>query len=128
MLGKKILAGVFAAIILIKLLVGLTNPAQWMGLVDAFLGHSALVLGIYGVLIIITGYYVLTTINLIDLAVAMFFTSLLIAVSIIPYASIFLKMREEIASVGLGQAWYAVVIWGGFAVVVLYRVFAQKKR
>ena len=70
MTGKKILAGVFAVVILLKLLALLVSPDRWLGLATALLGHSAVVVGIYLVLIVITGYYVFSSIDLIDLAVA----------------------------------------------------------
>ena len=127
MLGKRIIASVFAGVILLKLLALLVSPDKWMGLVAAFLEHSTIVMGTYAVLIIIIGYYVLSSIDLIDLAVVMFLTSLLIGISIIPYSGVLLKAREEILAVGLGKAWYAIVLWGAFAVAVLYRVFSPKR-
>jgi len=127
MLGKRIIASVFAGVILLKLLALLVSPDKWMGLVAAFLEHSTIVMGTYAVLIIIIGYYVLSSIDLIDLAVVMFLTSLLIGISIIPYSGVLLKAREEILAVGLGKAWYAIVLWGAFAGAVLYRVFSPKR-
>lgn len=127
MLGKKIIASVFAGVILLKLLALLMSPDKWLGLVAAFLEHSAIVMGIYAVLIIIVGYYILSSIDIIDIALVMLLTSLLIGISIIPYSGVLLKSREEILAVGLGKAWYAIVLWGGFAVVVLYRVFSSKR-
>lgn len=127
MLGKRILAGAFAVVILLKLLVVLTSPDKWMSLAAAFLEHTALVTGIYAVLIIIAGYYIFSSLDIIDVAVVMFFTSLLVGLSIIPYSGTLLKMREGILTVGLSQAWYAVVIWGAIAVAVLYRVFLHKR-
>jgi hypothetical protein len=127
MLGKRIIASVFAGMILLKLLALLVSPDKWMGLVAAFLEHSTIVMGTYAVLIIIIGYYVLSSIDLIDLAVVMFLTSLLIGISIIPYSGVLLKAREEIIAVGLGKAWYAIVLWGALAGAVLHRVFSPKR-
>jgi hypothetical protein len=125
MLAKKILASIFALIILIKLLVGLTNPHQWLGLTGAFLGHYAVVMAIYMLLLVITGYYIFSSLNLIDIAVVMFFTSLLVSLSLVPYAPLLLKMSEEIAALGIGKAWLAVVLWGGLAVAVLVKIFSK---
>ena len=127
MLAKRILAGIFAGIILLKLLVGLTNPHKWLDLTGALLGHHLIVMGIYLILLIITGYYIFSSLKLIDIAVVMFFTSLLVGLSLVPYAPLLLKMSEEIAAIGLGQAWLALVLWGAVAVAVLYEVLSKRR-
>lgn len=124
MLAKRILAGIFAGIILLKLLFWVINPNLWMGALEELLKEQALVMIIYLGLMIITGYYMFAHLNLIDIAVVMFFTSILMALSILPYASSLLKLREEIMSIGMGKAWLAVLLWGALAVAVLYRVFS----
>jgi hypothetical protein len=128
MSAKKILAGIFAVTILLKLIIGVINPHLWMGAVAALLGQQALVMIIYLVLLVITGWFVFSKIDLIDLAVAMLFTSLLMTISILPYAGVLLKFREEILSIGLGQAWLALVLWGALAVAVLCKVFSPERR
>jgi len=127
MLGKQILAGICGVAILAKLLFIIISPVKWVGLVEGFLGHTAVIWAVYLVLIIITGYYVFSSVDLIDLAVVMLFTSLLIGVTLIPYYAALLKLGGEIATQGLGQAWLAMVIWGALAVAVLYRVFTPQK-
>ena len=127
MLAKRILAGLFALIILLKLLVGLTNPHKWLDLTGVLLGHHLIVTGIYLILLIITGYYIFSSLKLIDIAVVMFFTSLLIGLSLVPYAPLLLKMSEEIAALGFGRAWLALVLWGAVAVAVLYEVLSKRR-
>jgi hypothetical protein len=126
MLAKRILAGLFALIILLKLLVGLTNPHKWLDLTGVLLGHTSIVMGIYLILLIITGYYIFSSLKLIDIAVVMFFTSLLVGLSLVPYAPLLLKMSEEIAALGIGKAWLALLIWGALAVTVLYEVLSKR--
>ena len=127
MLGKRILAGIFAGIILIKLLAGLTNPHKWLDLTGVLLGHTSIVTGIYLLLLIITGCYIFSNLKLIDIALVMFFTSLLVGLSLVPYAPLLLKMSEEIAAFGIGKAWLALLIWGALAVAVLYEVFSKRR-
>ncbi len=127
MLTKRILAGIFAGIILLKLLVGLTNPHKWLDLTGVLLGHTVIVTGIYLILLIVTGYYIFSSLKLIDIAVVMFFTSLLVGLSLVPYAPLLLKMSEEIAALGLGKAWLALVLWGALAVAVLYEVLSKRR-
>jgi hypothetical protein len=127
MSAKKILAGIFAVIILVKLIILVTMPHLWMGAVEALLGHQTPVTAIYLVLLVITGYYVFASLDIIDIAVTMFFTSMLLAVSILPYASVLLKMRGEIMGIGLGKAWLALLLWGALAVAVLYKIFSTER-
>ncbi len=127
MLGKKILAGIFAALILIKLAFLLISPEQWLGATQAFLGHYPLMMGIYLVLLVITGYFVFTRLDLIDVAVVMLFTVILLGLSLIPYLASMPKLPEAIVTVGFAKVWPAWIIWAAVAVAVLYRIFAGKK-
>ena len=127
MLGKKILAGVFAALTLIKLAFLLTSPETWLGATQVFLGHYAVVMGIYLGLLAIAGYYIFTSLDLIDVAVVMLFTSILVGLSLIPYSASLLKLSEAFITIGFGKAWLALIIWVAIAVAVLYRVFSKKR-
>jgi hypothetical protein len=127
MSGKKLLAGIFAALTLMKLAFLLISPASWLGVTQAFLGQSAAVLAIYLVLLVVTGYFIFTSFNLIDVAVVMLFTSLLVGLTLLPYSGAMLKVGQEIGTIGLGRAWLALIIWVAIAVAVLYRIFAGKK-
>jgi hypothetical protein len=127
MLAKKILASIFAVVILLKLAIGMASPGAWMRGVGWLLGHNVLLMSIYLALIIITGYYALSSVDLIDMAVVMFLTSLLVAISLVPYSAALLKLGEEIVAMGVGQAWLAALIWGALAVAVLYKVFTKSE-
>lgn len=127
MLGKKILAVIFAAAILIKLAFLLISPESWLGATQAFLGHYGAMIGFYLVLLVITGYFVFTRLDLIDVAVVMLFTSILLGLSLIPYLASMPQLPEAIVSVGFAKVWPAWIIWAAIAVAVLYRIFAGKK-
>jgi hypothetical protein len=127
MLAKKILAGIFAGLTLIKLAFLLISPGTWLGATQAFLGHPAVVVAIYLALLVITGYFIFTSLDLMDVAVVMLFTSALVGLTLIPYEGSLLKVGQEIGSMGLGKAWLALIIWIAIAVAVLYRIFAGKK-
>ena len=77
MLGKKILAVIFAALVMIKLTLLLIMPQPWLGMAQTFLGYSAALTVFYLIALIITGYFVFTTMHLVDVAVVMLFTGLL---------------------------------------------------
>ena len=128
MLGKKILAVIFAAAILIKLSFLLISPEGWLGATQAFLGHYAAMTGFYLVLLVITGYFVFTSLDLIDVAVVMLFTSILLGLSLIPYMAPVPQLAEAIVNVGFARTWPAWLLWAAIAVAVLYRIFGGKKK
>ncbi len=128
MFAKKILAGFFAILILVKLAALLINPAGWLHLGKVFLEHHAMVTGIYLILIAMTGYFIFSSLNLIDLALVMFFTSLLTGLALIPYSTQMQQLGEAMVALGLRQAWLAMVIWGAVAVAVLSKVLSKRRR
>jgi hypothetical protein len=126
--GKKVLAVIFAVAVLAKLFFIIFSPVKWVGFMEVFLGHTGLLWVVYLVLLVITGGFVFLSIDLLDLAVAMLFTSLLIGLSLVPYSASLLKLGGEIVTVGLWKAWPAMVFWLALAVAMLYRVFADNKK
>jgi hypothetical protein len=127
MLVKKILAGIFAVLILVKLIFISISPDKWLGFTDAFISHYAIVMVIYLGLLAITGYLVFTRLDLIDVAVVMLFTSILLGLSLFPYLASLPQVREAIINQGFSRVWPAFIIWGAIAVAVLYRIFGGKK-
>ncbi len=127
MLVKKILAGSFALMILLTLVFVVTSPQQWMGFAAGFVGHYGLIMAIYLILSVITGYYIFSSLNLIDIALVMFFTSLLVGLALIPYSTLLLSLNEQIIASGMGKAWLSLVIWGALAVAILFRVFSKDR-
>jgi inner membrane protein involved in colicin E2 resistance len=127
MLVKKILAGLVPLIILLKLVFVIACPQQWMGFAAVFLGHYGLVMAIYLILLVITGYYIFSSLDLIDISLVIFFTSLLTGLALIPYSTLLLSLNEQIMASGMGKAWLAIVIWGALAVAILFRVFSKNR-
>jgi hypothetical protein len=128
MLAKKIVAGIFAVLILVKLAALLINPEGWMSLGKVFLEHHSAVTGIYTGLIVLTGYFIFSSLNIIDLALVMFFTSLLTGLTLMPYSTQMLQLGDSMVAIGFGKAWLAIVIWGAVAVAVLFEVFSKRRR
>jgi hypothetical protein len=112
---------------LVKLAFLAVSPGSWLGAMQAFLGHPGIVTLIYLVMLVITGYFIFTSLDLIDVALVMLFTAGLVGLSLIPYAASLQKMGQEISGTGFGRAWLAWVIWVVIAVAVLYRIFGNKK-
>ncbi len=126
MLVKKILAGLFALVILLKLAIVLLSPQQWMGFAGTLPEHYGLVTAIYLILLVITGYYI-SHLDLIDIALVMFFTSILVGLALLPYATLLLSLNQQIIAIGIGNAWLTIVIWGALALAILYRVFSRER-
>ncbi|MGA8571028.1 MAG: hypothetical protein ACLP7A_03140 [Desulfobaccales bacterium] len=127
MLGKKILASIFALIILLKLVFVLAFPQQWIGFAAGLVGNQVLATVIYLILIAIIGYYIFSTLDLIDIALVMFFTSILVGLAFIPYATQIISLNEQIVASGIGKAWLPIVIYLALAVAVLFRVFSRDR-
>ena len=105
----------------------LISPELWLGVTQTFLGHYTLLIAIYLVLLVITGYVVFTRIDLIDVAVVMLFTSVLLGRSLLPFLASSPQFRQAIVNVGLAKFWSPLIIWAAIAVAVLYRMFASQK-
>jgi hypothetical protein len=128
MLGKKILAGIFAGFVIVKLIFLIATPDKWLGLTQWFLEHSAVLMVINLILLIIAGYYIFISLDLIDVAVVMLFTSSLAALSLIPYAASMMRLREEmLGEGGMYKAIFPLMVWGGIAGALLCRVFKRKR-
>ena len=127
MFAKKVLVTIFAGLILLKLLALLVNPNKWLNLSGLLLAHHVILTYVYLALIVITGYYIFSSLNLIDIALVMLFTSLLTGLSLIPYSTPLFKFGEAMATIGLGKAWLPLAIWGALAVAVLAKVFSKRR-
>ncbi len=127
MVAKKFIAALFALLILLKLLALFINPAKWLNLAGLLVAHSGLVTAIFVILLVIIAFLIFARLDLIDIALVMFFTALLTGLSLMPYSDSLMKMGEEVTTVGLGKAWVSLVIWVVLALAVLFRVFAKDK-
>ncbi len=125
MTSIEILATIFAVLVLVKLILATLLPELWMEVTYAILQKVVVITGIYLMLAVIVGYYVLAGLSIVQVASVMLWTSLLIGVGLAPYSNIILKLREEILSVGLSKAWLAMLIWAVIAIWVLYAVFTK---
>jgi 4-amino-4-deoxy-L-arabinose transferase-like glycosyltransferase len=125
MKAKKILAGIFAVLILVKLAALLVIPGKWMSFGRVFLEHHLMATWIYVVLLAITGYFIFSGLNLIDIALVMFFTSLLTGLTLLPYSAQMVQLGDAMTATGFGKAWLSLVIWGAVAVAVIFKVFSR---
>jgi len=127
MAAKKVLAAIFAGLTLIKLLALLFTPDKWLNLTRLLLRHQVILNYVYLALLALIGYLIFSSLNLIDIALVMFFTSLLTGLFLLPYSAPMFKLGEAMAAIGLAKAWLPLVIWGALAVAVLAKVFSKKR-
>jgi hypothetical protein len=127
MSAKKVLATIFAGLTLVKLLALWLIPDKWLNLSSLILRHQTILNYVYLALLAITGYLIFSSLNLIDIALVMLFTSLLTGLFFLPYSAPMLKFGEAMAAIGLAKAWLPLVIWGAVAVAVLAKVFSKRR-
>ena len=125
MATKKVLATIFAGLTLVKLLALWLAPDKWLNLTRLLLRHQVILNYVYLALLAITGYLIFSSLNLIDIALVMLFTSLLTGLFFLPYSAPMFKLGEAMAAIGLAKAWLPLVIWGALAVAVLAKVFSK---
>lgn len=123
MLIMKILAAIFAILVLAKMIMLVVARDYWLGLVDKMYGPGNRTLTIYGVASLVVGILVLIHLSIIEVAAVMLWTALLMGLGMIPYGEMVLKWRDEVARLGLERVWWVMAIWTGLAVWVLAAVF-----
>ena len=123
----EIMATIFAVLILVKMITLLINPKAWMkSVANPLLNNVTPTMAIYLIFAIITGYYILQEMNIIQIAAVMLFTSLLFGLNLMPYAKEFLKMANKTLKTRkqmLKTWWLHFILWIGFALWVLYELF-----
>ncbi len=122
----EIIATVLAVFILVKILIIFISLESWLKIAEALLKKRALATIIYFVLASLVGYYVFSSLNVVQVAAVMLFTSLIIALGIIPYSSALLKVIKEELGTGMNvfrKNWLSILIWLAISVWILYTVF-----
>lgn len=122
MTSIEIMALILAVFGLIKLIIVLVKPETWMKISDALLKKNIIVAIIYVILAIITGYYLLQNLTIIEIGATMLFTSILIAIAWIPYSDELMQLKHRLIKDGLRKSWVAIIIWMFLFVWIIYSV------
>ncbi len=125
MTSIEVLATIFAVLVLVKLAFIRTNPKAWMNFAQPILRNSVVALLVYLVLAAVVGYFIFSSMTIVQVGAVMLFTSLLMGVSLAPYSQVILKVGHEILTEGVGKAWLSMLIWTGIPLWVLYGVLIQ---
>ena len=119
----EIFALIFALAILTKLIIIFIDPTKWMKISDSLLKRTSLITASYLILAILTGFYVIQEVGLVNTAAVMLFTSMLIALTFIPYSEILLKSRNQLIKLSIDRSWLSIIIWIALALATLYALF-----
>lgn len=125
MIAIEILAIIFAGVVLLKLAIIIINPKSLLKVSEAMFKTRIVILAVYLALAVIVGHYVFESLDIIEVAAVMLFTSILIGLGIIPYSEGLLKFTREMLvsrQEVLRKIWLAILIWLALAVWVLYAV------
>jgi len=124
----EILATIFAVLVLFKLILSITNPKLRVKIAESFIStNTAVMIIVFLALTAIVGYYMLSSLTIVEVAAAMLFMSGLMGIFFIQYKGIMLKLlRESLKSREefLRKNWLTFLIWAAIAVWVLYVVFS----
>ncbi len=125
MTSIEVLATIFAVLVLVKLAFIRANPRAWMNFAQPILRNSVVALLVYLVPAAVVGYFIFSSMTIVQVGAVMLFTSLLMGVGLAPYSQVILKVGEEMLTEGVGKAWLSMLIWTCISLWVLYGVLIQ---
>ncbi len=125
MTSIEVLATIFAVLVLVKMAFIRTNPKAWMSFAQPILRNSVVALSVYLVLAAVVGYFIFSSMTIVQVGAVMLFTSLLMGMGLAPYSQVILKVGEEMLTEGVGKAWLSMLIWSCISLWVLYGVLIQ---
>ena len=82
---------------------------------------------LYIVLAGVVGYFILTSLSIVQVTAVMLFAAILFGLGLLPYSETMLKLTQEMSdnrAEMLRKNWLAIVIWVTIAIWTLYAVFA----
>lgn len=128
MVAIEILAGIFAVVVLLKLVAVIGKPANWIKIAEAIAQKCAIATAVYLVLAVIVGYFVFTSLTAAQIGAVMLFTALLMGFSMAPYYKALVEAVKETMTtrdVVLRKYWLAFLIWAILAVWIICKLFAE---
>ena len=128
MAAVEVLAGIFAVLILIKIMgIFIVGPRKWMKMAEAVHQHKARVFILILILILVVGYFVLSALSVISLMALLLFASLLLGMGLLPYSAVLLTAGKKILATRvdvLRNFWFVLLVWLFLALWVLYTLFS----
>ncbi len=125
-----VLAVILSVIVLVKIVVILiAGPKVWMKAPQFLLKYKQVVVLVYSLGILVTGYYLFTALSVTEVMAALLFCSLLLGVSLISYYDCMLKTAQKLMPTRkslLKSFWLQLVFWTVLAVIALWQVFTKE--
>ena len=122
----EIIALVFASLAIIKMIVLLINHKAWMKIPDFIVDLPWLFGVIYFALAVLTGYYLLQVMTVVQLFVAILFAALIIGLTWITDTDalerILAPYKKMSRSEFLKKYWIELILWFAFSGYVIYLV------
>ncbi len=128
MTAIEILATIFAVLVLVKLLMIMVNPKAWLALAERMLKVRAELTALYAVLAVIIGYFIFSSLSIVQVAAVMLFTSIIIGLSMFQYSAAIMETVKHTPATGpemFRKNWLIITIWASIAVWTLCAVFTK---
>lgn len=121
----EIIAAIFAALVLIKLIILSINPKKWFKLVKPVMNNIEKVKYVYLIFAGVIGYYIFESgMTIVQVSAVLFFSSLLISLSIFRYMKPIFKHAKKTVDKGFWKEfWLEILIWAGICVWTLVTIF-----
>ena len=120
----EIMAFVLAVIVLGKILVLAFNPTYLKRASRGMFKNSVIIMGFILVIVVMSGYYLLQSLDIVTIAAVMFFTAMLYSLAILPYSKDVSKLADSFLKKDvLKRSWLSFLIWMGISLWVLYNIF-----
>ncbi len=126
MTAIEILAVIFSAIIILKILIFIINP-NLLKISAKLLKKPLFIIPVYLIFAGTVGYYIFKIWNIVGVAAVMLLTSILIGLNFIVFPQVtdgIIKEMSASRKTLLHKAWLPTLIWLGIALWTLYAVFA----
>ncbi|NIO08317.1 MAG: hypothetical protein GTO40_10030 [Deltaproteobacteria bacterium] len=125
MTSIEVLATIFAILVLVKLAFIRSKPAAWMTMVRTLFLNPTLTMTVYVILALVVGYFLFSSMTIVQVGAVMLFVSLVSGIGLAPYSQLIVKMAQEIIDEGLSKAWLSMLLWTVISVWILCGVLIQ---
>lgn len=123
----EILAVIFSVLVLIKLIVIVIKPKVWLdNVVKPIYNNNIVSMLVFGIVTLISGYYLLQVMNIVVLGAVALFVSFLMALNFLLFPKETLKLSElMLKKDNVGKFWFLILVWAVFALWVLKEIFMR---
>ncbi|MBU0457229.1 MAG: hypothetical protein KKD75_03740 [Nanoarchaeota archaeon] len=118
----EIIAVIFAAITLMKFIIIGKNPKVLIKTAEGMAKKTTFLTICLLAIFVVVGYYVFSTINVVDIFVTMMLGVMLIGIMLVMYPKVYLSLAKNILK-ERQKLWLLMLIWAFLAGWTLYAIF-----